>query len=183
MRGNTTHRLSGRPCPWLCLHFSVQSKSGQTDYLAPEIKETRWEDKASKSKLMSLNPQGTELSIIIPFPFLCTCNFTFVKLTSVTSLSLGLKSSSNTTSWVNNGRLLHDKTILLQTGNITTGVGQWNFVNFIGIQPDLALSAFEDGSGEALLKFKRHCYYRRDEEGIKTVSKLLSTNEYVTAWI
>src|SRR6056300_892156 len=45
MRGNTTHRLSGRPCPWLCLHFSVQSKSGQTDYLAPEIKETRWEDK------------------------------------------------------------------------------------------------------------------------------------------
>ena len=69
MRGNTTHRLSGRPCPWLCLHFSVQSKSRQTDYLAPEIKETRWEDKASKSKLMSLNPQGTELSIIIP-PFL-----------------------------------------------------------------------------------------------------------------
>ena len=70
MRGNTTHRLSGRPCPWLCLHFSVQSKSGQTDYLAPEIKETRWEDKASKSKLMSLNPQGTELSIIIPTPLI-----------------------------------------------------------------------------------------------------------------
>ena len=52
------------------LHFSVQSKSGQTDYLAPEIKETRWEDKASKSKLMSLNPQGTELSINIPTPLI-----------------------------------------------------------------------------------------------------------------
>ena len=46
------------------------TNSGQTDYLAPEIKETRWEDKASKSKLMSLNPQGTELSIIIPTPFI-----------------------------------------------------------------------------------------------------------------
>jgi hypothetical protein len=62
------------------LHFSVQSKSRQTDYLAPEIKETRWEDKASKSKLMSLNLQGTELSIIIPTPPHYACDFILCNL-------------------------------------------------------------------------------------------------------
>jgi len=80
-----------------------------------------------------------------------------IELTSVTSLSLCLKSGGHSASWVNNSRLLHDKTILLQAGNVAAGIGQWNFVNFIGVQPDLALSAFEDGGGEALLKLKRHC--------------------------
>ena len=64
-------------------------------------------------------------------------------------------------------RLLHDEPILFQFEDITAGISQSNLIDFIGIQPDLALSAFEDGSGETLLKFKRHCYYRRrDEEGI-----------------
>ena len=65
---------------------------------------------------------------------------------------------------MNNSRLLHDETILLQAGNVTAGVGQRNFVNFIGIQPDLALSAFEYGSGEALLKLKRHCCNNGEDE-------------------
>jgi hypothetical protein len=55
---------------------------------------------------------------------------------------------------VNNSRLLHDKTILLQTGNVAAGVGQRNFIDFVGVQPDLALSALEDGGSETLLKLK-----------------------------
>jgi len=75
----------------------------------------------------------------------------------VTSLSLCLKSGGHSASRVNNSRLLHDKTILLQTGNVAAGVGQRNFIDFVGVQPDLALSALEDGGGETLLKLKRHC--------------------------
>jgi len=78
-------------------------------------------------------------------------NSTFL-LTSVTTLALGLIALPYTASRVNNGGLLHDKAILLQTSNVTTGVRQRNFINFVGVQPDFALSAFEDRSGEALLK-------------------------------
>ena len=72
-------------------------------------------------------------------------------LTSVTSLALGLIALPHSVSRVNNGGLLHNKPILLQTSNIAAGVGQRNFINFVRIQPDLALSAFEDRCGEALL--------------------------------
>jgi len=71
--------------------------------------------------------------------------------TGVTSLALGLIALPHSVSRVNNGRLLHNKPILLQASNVAAGVGQRNFIDFVGVQPDLALSAFEHGCGEALL--------------------------------
>jgi len=56
--------------------------------------------------------------------------------TSVTTFALGLIALPYTASGVNNSRLLRDETILLH----------------VGVQSDFALSAFEDRSGEALLK-------------------------------
>ena len=47
-----------------------------------------------------------------------------LQLTSVTILGLGLVTSTNTAPRVYDGGLLHDKTILLQSGNVATGVGQ-----------------------------------------------------------
>jgi hypothetical protein len=40
--------------------------------------------------------------------------------------------------------LLHDETILLQTGDVAAGVGEGNFIDLVRVQPDFALSAFED---------------------------------------
>jgi hypothetical protein len=54
------------------------------------------------------------------------------------------------------GWFLDDESIPMQTSNISSGIGKRNFVNFIGIQPNFAFSAFQDGSGQALLKFKRN---------------------------
>ena len=71
------------------------------------------------------------------------------------TLSLGLISQLNASTRVHDGRLLDDKTITVQTVDVAARVGQGNLVDFIGIQPNLALSAFQYGSGEALLKFER----------------------------
>jgi len=57
---------------------------------------------------------------------------------------------------VNNSWLLDDQTITVQLGNITARVRQRNLVDFIGVQPDLALTALEDGSGQTLLQTKRN---------------------------
>ena len=70
----------------------------------------------------------------------------------MTSLALSLVAHPHSVPRVDDGGLLHDETILLQAGNIATRVGQGNFINFIGVQPDFALAAFEDGRGEALLE-------------------------------
>ena len=51
--------------------------------------------------------------------------------------------------------LLDNKTVTVKTGDIAARVGQSNLIDFIGVQPNLALSAFQDGSGEALLELKR----------------------------
>ena len=51
--------------------------------------------------------------------------------------------------------LLDNKTITVKTGNVAARVGQGNLINFIGVQPNLALAAFQHGSGEALLELKR----------------------------
>lgn len=72
----------------------------------------------------------------------------------MTSLALGFVSQSNAGTRVDYGRLLDDQTISLQTGDVTARVGKSNFVDFIRIQPNLALSAFHYGSGKALLKTK-----------------------------
>ena len=72
----------------------------------------------------------------------------------MTSLSLGFVSQADAVTGVHNGRLLDDETIPLQTGDVAAGVGQGNFVGLVGIQPNLALSAFQDGCREAFLKTK-----------------------------
>ena len=81
----------------------------------------------------------------------------FVLLTGVSSLSLGLVSQADASTGVHDGRLLDDETIPLQTSNVAARVGQGNFVGLVGIQPNFALSALEDGGGEALLELKIDC--------------------------
>jgi hypothetical protein len=77
-------------------------------------------------------------------------------LTGMATLALGLIALPHSVPRVDDGGLLHDETVLLQPGDVATGVGQGNFVDFIWVQPDFALAAFEDRSGEALLELKRH---------------------------
>lgn len=71
-------------------------------------------------------------------------NMLLYLLTSVASLSLGRIVYPRSVSGVHNSGLLHDKSILFQTGNVATRVGQGNFIDFVGVQPDLALSALQD---------------------------------------
>lgn len=78
-------------------------------------------------------------------------------LTGVATLALGLIAFPHSVPRVDDGGLLHDETIFLQPGDVATGVGQGNFIDFVWVQPDFALAALEDGSGEALLELKRHC--------------------------
>ena len=80
----------------------------------------------------------------------------------MTSLPLGLISDTHTVARVHNSGLLHDKTILLQSGDVAPGVGQRNLVNLIGVEPNLALSALEHGSGKALLQLERHLNSGKD---------------------
>ncbi len=68
------------------------------------------------------------------------------------TLALGLIAFPHSVSGVNDGGLLHDQTILLQPGNVAAGVGQGNFIDFVGVQPNFALATFEDRGGEALLE-------------------------------
>lgn len=77
-------------------------------------------------------------------------------LTSVPSLTLGFVTKLNAGPRVHNGRLLNDQTVAVQLGNVASRVGEHNLIDLIGVQPDLALSALEDGSGEALLQFQRN---------------------------
>jgi hypothetical protein len=64
------------------------------------------------------------------------------KLTCVTTLALSFIPEGNTGSGVNHSRFLHNQTITVETADIAAGVGQRNFIDLIGVQPDLALSAF-----------------------------------------
>ena len=72
----------------------------------------------------------------------------------MTTLALGFISNGHTSPGVHNGGLLHDQTIAVETVNVAASVGQRNLVNFIGVQPYLALSAFQDGGRQALLQFE-----------------------------
>ena len=47
--------------------------------------------------------------------------------------------------------LANDETIGHELSDCLTGVGVGDFVHFVRIEPDLALAAANDGSGEALL--------------------------------
>ena len=88
----------------------------------------------------------------------------------MSSLSLGLVSQADASTGVHDGRLLDDETIPLQTSNVAARVGQGNFVGLVGIQPNLALSALEDGGGEALLELKIDCKLTKKDNN--TVSLL-----------
>ena len=57
---------------------------------------------------------------------------------------------------MNDSRLLDDQTIAVKTGDVAAGVRKSDLVDFIGIQPDLALSALQYRGSEALLEFKRY---------------------------
>ena len=46
-------------------------------------------------------------------------------------------------------RLAYDETILNQLSDILSAVGSTNFSRFIGVEPDLLLSAFQHGRREA----------------------------------
>jgi hypothetical protein len=82
------------------------------------------------------------------------------KLTSVTTLALGFISQRNASTGVDNSRLLDDQTITVKTGNVAARVGKSNLVDFIGVKPDLALSAFQYIGREALLEFQIDCNIR-----------------------
>lgn len=60
----------------------------------------------------------------------------------MTTLALGFVSQRNTGTRVHHSGLLHNQTITVQARNVTARVGQGNLVNLVGVQPDLALSAF-----------------------------------------
>jgi hypothetical protein len=63
---------------------------------------------------------------------------------------------------VHHSGLFHDKTITVQLVDVTTRIGKGNFVDFIGVQPNLALAAFQNVGREALLQFQGNC--RREQE-------------------
>lgn len=58
---------------------------------------------------------------------------------------------------MHNSWLLDNETISVQLGNISTRIRQGDFVDFIGIQPNLAFTALEYGRREALLQTERNC--------------------------
>lgn len=62
------------------------------------------------------------------------------KLTSVTTLALGFISQSDASTRVDNCGLFDDKTVAVETSNVTARIGKSNLVDFIRIKPDLALS-------------------------------------------
>ena len=84
-------------------------------------------------------------------------------LTSVSALALGFIACLHTGTTVNNGGLLDNQTIAVQLGNVAARVGQGNFIDFIGVKPNLALSALKDGSRQALLESKRDWW--REKKG------------------
>lgn len=56
---------------------------------------------------------------------------------------------------MDNSGLLDDQTISVKAGNVASRVGKSNFLDFVGVKPDLALSALQDVGREALLEFQR----------------------------
>ena len=75
------------------------------------------------------------------------------RLTRVPSLALGFVSERNPRPRVNDRGQLHDETVAVELVNVAAGVGQRNFVNFVGIQPNFALPASQNVGGQSLLQF------------------------------
>ena len=73
-------------------------------------------------------------------------------LTCVSSLALSLVAKRNTRSRMHDCRLLDNQTVTVQLGNIPAGVGKGNLVDFIGVEPNLALTTLEHRCGQTLLQ-------------------------------
>ena len=74
--------------------------------------------------------------------------------TGVSSLPLGLIPQGNSCARVDNSGLLDDETITVKASDIATRVSEGNLVDLVGVEPDLALSTFEDVCCQALLQFE-----------------------------
>lgn len=122
-------------------------------------KQVLWE--AHVNQLSGHNSDGQ--SNISPTDSAARCR---EQLTSVTAFPHSLQSCIHSASRVYNSWLLHDQTILLQTGDVAARVGEGYFINLVGVQPDFALATFEDWCGEALLEFERHCGKFMEEKGL-----------------
>jgi hypothetical protein len=59
------------------------------------------------------------------------------------SLPLGLVSEVHAGPRVHNNGLLDNKTITVEARNVPARVGQRDLIDLVGVEPDLALSAFE----------------------------------------
>jgi hypothetical protein len=65
--------------------------------------------------------------------------------------SSGLVEGSSAGAGVHSNGLADDKTIADELADSLSGVGVRDFVDFVGVQPDLALAAADDGRRQALL--------------------------------
>jgi hypothetical protein len=72
----------------------------------------------------------------------------------VSTFALGFVAQLDARSRMHNRRLADDQTIPMQLGNVTARIGQGNFIDFVGIEPNLALTAFQDGGRQAFLQFE-----------------------------
>jgi hypothetical protein len=74
--------------------------------------------------------------------------------TRMTTLAFGFIAELDTGATVYNTRLFDDQTIVVQFLNITTTVRQRNFVDFVRVEPNLALAALEHVGRQPLLQFE-----------------------------
>jgi len=73
---------------------------------------------------------------------------------------------------------LNDKTVSVQFCNIPAGVSKGDFVDFIWIQPNLVLSAFQHVGCQALLQSERDCCDKTNKNN-RELGKLMD-NCYVS---
>ena len=72
----------------------------------------------------------------------------------MSSFCLGFISLDNSGTGMHNSGFLDDETIAVKALDIATGICKSDFIHFVGVQPDFALTAFEHRRSKALLKFQ-----------------------------
>jgi len=88
-------------------------------------------------------------------------------VSGVTSEGFGVLAFEESSARVNDIRFLDDKPILNQLADVLTRVSHRDLVDFVGVHPDLPLSAFQNGRGEPLLQLKGNL-----REGDKEASQI-----------
>mmetsp|Transcript_35962 Transcript_35962/g.106302 ORF Transcript_35962/g.106302 Transcript_35962/m.106302 type:complete len:236 (+) Transcript_35962:567-1274(+) len=81
---------------------------------------------------------------------------TALAVASATSLGLGLGRQARASAGVDLGRLPDDETVLDKLPHILPGVGHGNFIDLIGVKPDLPLAAPQHRGCKPLLQLERH---------------------------